>query len=662
MTDYDKIAARFGGTGAGSGTESDADRYEAAALKFGGASAPGGAPGTAPRQQKGTARSLLEGGLLGASDLGNTLLGAASYLPGKVTDAIRDALPADQRKRVPDISQITRTRNADFDAITAENKDSTAFTVGRVGGNIAATLPVGGALGAGTRAAAPMLAGAGMSARTVEALASALASGGFRVGQNAPQSAALTLALRAAGGGATGAASAGLVNPDDALTGGLIGAALPPGLAAIGKAGRTAARTTQAVVKPFTRNGQASIATDLIRRFGEGAPIDVNMSQLVPGSMPTLAEATGNAGIAGLQRTARDLRPNAFVEREALNANARNTAFDRVAGDRGSIEAAQAARDNTADALYGRAFTADSMRQGLARESQQMRAPFSGVGLSGAPEDLATPGLRELIQRPMFKQAAGAAQRLAANNGVDLADPLQSLQGLHYIKLALDDALNPAAASAMGRNETRSIMGMRDKLSEELAKVSPTYGAARQTFAEMSQPINAMEALQDLRLTDARGNMTLAKVQNAIDGLERVRNAPGVHKAKSIDEDQLRTLTAIRDDLLRQDKLGAGKSAGSPTFQNIATDNILAQMMPGKLGGLVNGRVGDVLGQIGKLAYSGPNEKIRNTMVDMMLDPSLLPPVAPPRPLTLQEIRAQSVRDLLGSAGYRAAPQVGSSR
>ena len=614
------------------------------------------------RQQKGAARSTIEGGGLGIADLGNFVLNAASYVPGKVTDAIRGALPADQRARVPDISQMTRTRNADFDAITAENKDSTAFNMGRIGGNILATLPVGGALGAGTRAAAPMLARAGMSARTIEALASSLASGGFRVGQNAPPSAALTMALRAAGGGATGAASAGLVNPDDALTGGLIGAALPPGLAAVGKTGLTAARATKAIAKPFTRNGQASMAADLIRRFGEGAPIDVDMSQLVPGSMPTLAEATGNAGIAGLQRTARDLRPNAFVEREALNNSAREAAFDGIAGDRAAIESAKAARDNTAQALYGRAFTADSMRQGLARESQQMRAPFSGVGLSGAPEDLATPGLRELIQRPMFKQAAGAAQRLAANNGVELADPLQSLQGLHYIKMALDDALNPAAASAMGRNETRAIMGMRDKLADELVKVSPTYGAARQTFAEMSQPINAMEALQDLRLTDARGDMTLSKVQNAIDGLERARNAPGVHKAKSIDDGQLSTLTAIRDDLLRQDKLGAGRPAGSSTFQNIATDNILAQMMPGKLGGLVNGRVGDVLGQIGKLAYSGPNEKIRNTMVDMMLDPSLLPPVAPPRPLTLQEIRAQSVRDLLGSAGYRAAPVVGSSR
>jgi hypothetical protein len=616
----------------------------------------------APRQQKGTARSLIEGGAMGVADLGNTLLNAASYLPGKVTDAVRGALPAEHRMRVPDISQMTRTRNADFDAITAENKDSTAFTVGRVGGNIAATLPVGGALGAGTRAAAPMLARGGMSARTVEALSSALASGGFRVGQNAPQSAALTLALRAAGGGATGAASAGLVNPDDALTGGMIGAALPPGLAAVGKVGRTAARSTQAIVKPFTRNGQASMAADLIRRFGEGAPIDVDMSQLVPGSMPTLAEATGNAGIAGLQRTARDLRPNAFVERETLNASAREAAFDGIAGDRAAIESAKAARDNTAEALYGRAFTADSMRQGLARESQQMRAPFSGVGLSGAPEDLATPGLRELIQRPMFKQAAGAAQRLAANNGVELADPLQSLQGLHYIKLALDDALNPAAASAMGRNETSAIMGMRDKLAEELAKVSPTYGAARQTFAEMSQPINAMEALQDLRLTDARGNMTLSKVKNALEGVERARREPGVKAAKSITADQLNMMKAIHADLMRQSSLGLGKSAGSNTFQNIATDNILAQMMPGKLGGLVNGRAGDVLGQIGKLAYSGPNEKIRNTMVDMMLDPSLLPPVAPPRPPTLQEIRAQSVRDLLGSAAYRAAPLAGSSR
>jgi hypothetical protein len=242
--------------------------------------------------------------------------------------------------------------------------------------------------------------------------------------------------------------------------------------------------------------------------------------------------------------------------------------------------------------------------------------------LSAAPEDLATPGLRELANRPGFKSAVDAAKQLAANRGVRLDDPLQSLEGLHYIKLALDDALNPAAKTAMGRNASAAVMDMRDRLADELAQISPLYGTARQTYAEMSQPINAMEALQGLRLTDARGNMTLSKVQNALTGLEKARATPGVSPAKSISDEQMGVLNAIRGDLLRQDAVNAGRSAGSNTFQNIATNNILASLLPGKLGSLAEQKVGGVVGQAGRLLYSGPNEAIRNRLVDMLLDPA----------------------------------------
>lgn len=616
---------------------------------------------TMQRREKGAARSALEGAALGVADIGNTVLNAMAYLPGKVTDAVRSALPAEHRKRVLDISQMTRTRNADFDAITEENKDSGAFKVGRVGGNIAATLPVGGVLASGVRSAAPLLARAGMSAPTAEALANSVATGGFRLGSQALPP-AIALALRMAGGGAAGGVSAALINPEDAGAGAAIGAALPPGLKVAGKAAARAGAAANAVVRPFTKNGQEKIAADIVRRFAEGGPIDFNMTQLVPGSVPTLAEATGNAGLAGLQRAARDLRPNAFVEREATNAAARSAAFDRIAGDEGAIEAARTARENAADALYGRAFAGDSMRQDLARSAQKTRAPFSGVGLSGAAEDLATPGLRELAQRPMFRQAAEDAKRLAANRGVHLDDPLQSLEGLHYIKLALDDALNPQAKSAMGRNASGAVMGMRDKLAEELAKVSPLYGNARQTFAEMSQPINAMESLQGLKLTDARGNITLAKVQNALLGLQHARSEPGAHAAKSISDEQLQTLTAIRDDLLRQDRLGLGKSVGSNTFQNIATDNILSTLMPGKVGGAIGGRIGGVVGQVGKLAYSGPNESIRNKLVDLMLDPAEVQRALREVPPSPAQIQAKALLDLLGPAAYRSVPVLGSSR
>lgn len=503
-----------------------------------------------------------------------------------------------------------------------------AAGAGDVAGGVVATLPVGGAVGKTVQSLAdlPQLA---RVAPQLERLANAARTSGMRTG--APLAADATMAARAgdlatrsAGAGLTGGASAAVVTPDHVGTGALISAGLPPSLVAAAKLAKWGGGVAKAAVQPLTDLGQSDIAAKIVQKFGEGGPMAIDGAELVPGSLPTLAESTGNAGIATLQRGVRDLRPNAFVEREAANGAARHAAFDKAAGDEGALSAAMTARDDAADVLYGQAFKADAMRQDLARSALQARAPFTGAGLSGAAEDLSTPGLKELTSRPMFQQAVGDAKRLAANHGVTLDDPLQSLQGLHYVKLALDDALNPAAKSAMGRNASGAVMDMRNKLADELAQVSPLYGNARQTFAEMSQPVNAMEALQGLKLTNAPGNMTLQKVKNAVDGLEKLRAAPGVSPAKSVTPEQMQVLQSIQDDLLRQNALGAGRSIGSNTFQNIATGGLLDSLMPGALGGIVKSKIGTGVGQLGKLVYGSSDEAIRSKLTDMMLTPDLL--------------------------------------
>ena len=89
---------------------------------------------------------------------------------------------------------------------------------GRLAGNIVATAPVGAVV------AAPLKA-AGVAAPIVESVASS----GFRTGI-APSSIstrAIDLGVRGAGGAITGGASAGLVNPEDAAAGAILGAAIP---------------------------------------------------------------------------------------------------------------------------------------------------------------------------------------------------------------------------------------------------------------------------------------------------------------------------------------------------------------------------------------------------------------------------------------------------
>jgi hypothetical protein len=570
-------------------------------------------------------------GALGAGlgrGFGSTLLTLQQYLGKGVSAVAPDSSMVGKAAKWLTDDAVSGKQKLAAELAPYERAHPIASGLGDLGGGIAATWPVGGVIASGLRgaAAAPQVA---RVAPQLSRLATAIETSGLRTGAPLAADAALAaragdLAIRAGGGAITGGASAAFAAPDHIERGAILGAALPPALIGAAKVARYGGNVAKAVTQPFTEAGQDAIAAGIIRKFGAGSPMAIDAAELVPGSIPTLAEATGNAGIATLQRAVRDLRPNAFADREAGNAAARLSAFDNIAGDANALHAATAARGEAAEALYGQAFAADAMRRNLAQSAQQMRAPFSGVGLSGAPEDLATPGLRALAQRPQFKSAVQAAKQLAANNGVQLNDPLQSLQGLHYVKLALDDALNPAATTAMGRNATAAVMGMRNQLADELAKIAPLYGNARQTFASMSQPINAMEALQGLRLTNAPGNMTLSKVKNGIEGLERLQAAPGVNPAKSVTSEQMQVLNSIHADLLRQDLLGAGKSAGSGTFQNISTGNLLESLMPGGLGATVKAKVGTPIGQLGKLAFSSSDEAIRNRLTDMMLTPGLL--------------------------------------
>jgi hypothetical protein len=605
-------------------------------------------------------KKVAQGAAMGVSDIGNTVLNAATYLPGKV---------------IPEVAQWNRTRNADFDAITEQNKDSTAFKGGRLAGNIAATLPVGGALASGVRTLAPLALRAGASAPVIEGLANAVSTGGFTTRMPAAATIgakAANLGIRATGGAITGGASSGLINQDDTATGAAIGGILPTVLGALGPMGSYLGRAAASVVQPFTTKGQEAIAGRIVKKFAEGGPTAINARQLVPGSMPTLAEATGNAGLATFQRGVRDMNPNAFVAREAQNAGARNALFDNIAGDTTKLNVAKDARESVANVLYKKAADSDAMRREMTQADAVRQAALDfgrrgGMGTlktaeaTAADSILPSGALQDLNSRGTFRAAVQSAKKLAENKGQDIGNPLTSINGLHYVKLAIDDMLEPSATNSLARNAKSGLMDTKNRLMDEIEKLSPQYGTARSAFQDMSQPINSMEALQGLRLTDAQGNITLAKVKNAIEGLERARNAPGVSPAKAIDAAQMDALQAIHADLLRQAALGAGRSAGSNTFQNIATNNILSSLLPGKLGEVAGNKVGSFVGQVGRLAYSGPNEAIRNKLMDMALQPELAAgalgsagPRIPGRFNALLEASAPTL--------YRAAPALSTSR
>lgn len=158
--------------------------------------------------------NLLSGAVRGAGSIGATILSPF--------DIARDALNG---KGLSLDSNRQRRRDMDdgLQNLVGAEPESLAYKGGKLAGEVAGTAGAGGVLanGASRLGAAP-------------SLVSALSTSGMRAGG---ATGAAGMGLRTVGGAAAGGASAGLVNPEDAGLGALIGGGLPLALRGAGKVG-----------------------------------------------------------------------------------------------------------------------------------------------------------------------------------------------------------------------------------------------------------------------------------------------------------------------------------------------------------------------------------------------------------------------------------------
>lgn len=174
----------------------------------------------------------------GAGSIGATLLAPV--------DMVSDALDGKGLSL-----ESNRQRRKDMDASLQDmgaEPDSLLYQAGKLTGEIAGTA------GAGTVVAAPLKA-AGIAPRLTQAISTAgMRTGGAPVTTLAGR--AGDLGVRAAGGAVNGAVSAGLVNPEDAATGAVVGGALPGAMVVARKGGQVIGNALSGPAVPqATRDG-----------------------------------------------------------------------------------------------------------------------------------------------------------------------------------------------------------------------------------------------------------------------------------------------------------------------------------------------------------------------------------------------------------------------
>src|SRR6185369_15900553 len=314
-----------------------------------------------------------------------------------------------------------------------------AAPIANVGGQIVGTVAPGAAaakgLGAVGNVAARTIGAESVAAPFIQAISTGGASSGGLSGLAG-------LGARAAGGAITGAGMGAVYSPDNIGTSAAISGAVPVIGAGLGAAGRYGANLYRSLKQPFTEAGQQEIAQNIIRNAAQGAPVAMNTAEMVPGSIPTLAEATNNPGIATLQRTMRDLNPNAFAEREASNAAARLSALGEIVGTPEQLSAARLSRAAEAADNYLSTNvsipTSDTVYQTL-KKTPAFQSAFKQA------QDMAKNQGVASIERTIERSAPFSG--VGGQTADQLRETYVSGRGLQYVKQALDDQIDSAMRS-----------------------------------------------------------------------------------------------------------------------------------------------------------------------------------------------------------------------
>lgn len=389
-------------------------------------------------------------------------------------------------------------------------------------------------------------------------------------------------------GAALTGAGLGLVQPvatgESRLQNTAVGAAAGAGGVVAGRVLAAGAKGAKALVDPFTSKGRTAIAGRTMERFGVTADdvAGATSRPTVTGARLPLAEQItrpeGAAGAARLQDSMRVLDPELagqITAREVQNNAARVNTLRDLAGHDGAREFADASRQAAAKKLYGDAFAAK---------------PASPNGVFSAAE---RGEITKLMNMPAIKSALKDAQIIAKNQGKSLGKPDGSVEGLHNMKLALDDQINSLmGGSAAEVNKAMSIKAARDRLVTFIQRVSPEYGEARATYAAMSKPVNQMDVADTLfrkgtsATSDLWGTPRLMpdRFVNLLKNEETtVKSATGRDLGKLselLDPDQFSKVMAVGKELDRQAAVGrAANGPGSATAQRLASQNVLRQVL-----------------------------------------------------------------------------------
>lgn len=452
--------------------------------------------------------------------------------------------------------------------------ESLTYRGGKLAGEIAGTAGLGGALAKPVQ----MLAG---SIPAAAPIATALQSSGFTTGLvNRPVASA---ALRAGAGAVTGGAGSALVNPEDAaggaIGGAVMGAAAPVVIPAAAKAAGWVWDTMSGKLVQMK-------AGKVLREIAgtELDAINKALGTAKPGR--TAAQAVQEAGVInpvfqamGEKGKAIPELVSAMAQRELGEETARKAAVEGVTPD---LKKALTARNLMSEPLYEAAKKQvvtldqpflelfDRMPKGTVEAAANIARmegrPFQ-IG-SYVPAHTVQTGVLDAAGNPIMQQVPEQLPKITGDS-------------LHYLKRALSDISNASPATGVGKDAQQAARGVLKEFMQQFEGKISKYGAARETFAAMSEPVNQAQVLNEMLsvLQKPGGGERVTPFLNALGRGEQsmLKRSTGVPRYEDISQvltpPQMRVVKDVAGQLERDAQMTRLAAEGKPALAKLLKED-----------------------------------------------------------------------------------------
>lgn len=425
------------------------------------------------------------------------------------------------------------------------------------------------------------------------------------------------------------------------VTAGLSGPILDMAVQKVGDLWQKTGKPIEEFLKSFTQEGRESAVGNLIRERTVNPQMAANRLQqakeIVPGSYPTAAEASGDYGIATIQKYAKNVAPEKFAERLSQQNAARNILLENMAGNEAQVNAMKEARDATTAPLREFAFKDASPLTG--KQSNQIMQNLDDVLASPA-------GARESVKQ--------AVQWVKKNlNGE--TNP----QRLYEIRKDINDAMQgkysgELSSLKLAKSELKDIKSFLD---DAIDAAAPGFKNYLEEYASQSKPITQMETMQDI------GKRTQLAGQDATTGYDFISQPKWKNVVKANRNELKKVLTSTQ--LSNLDRITAdldrGASINSHAIRSMGSDTFSNQSVGMAIGAALKKSGVPFLDKAFSWAHDLGQQKTQQLLVEAMLDPKLAAQLmmkATPKTIEAVSFNLKNYAEKLGLSATSALPSL----